>query len=68
MNEVAPPNQPTPVALAIQPEPGFSRLGMIAIGVALVLLTGGLFFVMQRRARNATRASLITRSMDRDPK
>lgn len=68
MNEVAPTNQTTPVALAIQPEPGFSRMGMVAIGVALVLLAGGLFFVMQRRARNAAHASLITRSMDRDRK
>jgi hypothetical protein len=67
-NKVAPSSPLAPIALAIQPEPGFSRLGMIAIGVALVLLAGGLFFVMQRRARNAAQASLITRSMDRNRK
>jgi hypothetical protein len=41
---------------------------MVAVGIGVVLLTGGLFFVRQRRARHAAHASLITRSMDRDRK
>ena len=67
-NEVAPAN-PTPhVALAVQPEPGFNPMGLVAIAIALLLLASGLFFILQRRARHAAQASLITRSMDRDRK
>jgi hypothetical protein len=67
-NEIAPTNPPAPVALAVQSEPGFSRVGLVAIGVTILLLAGGSFFVLQRRARHAAHASLITRSMDRDRK
>jgi hypothetical protein len=62
------PNPPAPVALAVQPEPGFSRLGLVRLGVAITILAGGLFFALQRRARQAAHASLITRSFDRDRK
>ena len=61
-------NPSAPVALAVQPEPGFSRMGLVGIGIAVTLLAGGFFFVMQRRARSAASASLITRSFDRDRK
>lgn len=61
-------NAPTPVALAVQPETAFSRIGLIGISLAILLLVGGLFLVMQRRSRAAAHASLITRSMDQDNK
>lgn len=64
--EVPPTNPPEPVVLAVKPEPGFMRLGLLGIGIALALLSVGLFFIFRSRARHATGASLITRSMDRD--
>jgi len=67
-NEITPTNPPAPLALAVKPEPEFSRVGLIAVGVAIFLLAGGLFFAWQRRARHAAQASLITHSMDRDSK
>lgn len=67
-NEVVPTSPPAPVALAVQPEPAFSRMGMIAIGIAILLLAGGLFLVLHRRARHRGEASLITRSLDQDRK
>lgn len=67
-NEAARTTPLAPAALAIQPVPGFPRLWMLALGITLVLLAIGWFFVQQHRARNADRVSLITRSMDRDRK
>lgn len=68
VGETAPTNSPGPVALAMKPDPAFNRLGFWGIGVALLLLALGLFFVVRSRARHADGASLITRSMDRDHK
>lgn len=61
-------NAPGAVALAVPPEPASSRLGLLVIGLAVLLLAGGLLLVMQRRSRAAAQASLITRSMDHDRK
>ena len=59
---------PAPETLAVQPEPGFSRLGLMGLGGAVALLVGGCFLALQHRARNAAQSSIITRSFDRDRK
>lgn len=57
-----------PIAATPQPETGFSLETALVLGVIVLAVGGGLAFLVSRRQRAASPASLITRSMDKDGK
>lgn len=61
-------NAPAEVAVAMASETGTVPWVLIAVGTVPILLGVGVFFFLQKRARNSGHGSLITRSLDRDQK
>lgn len=59
---------PPDVAVAVASTPGTVPWRLIAAGAVPIVLGVGVFFFLQRRARDTSRVSLITRSLDRDQK
>lgn len=59
---------PVQVAATPAPETGFNVGNALMIGLVVLVVAGVLFLLISRRQRVVSRASLITRSMDRDSK